>query len=113
MSLAIVYRNDDKRAENYPEKSSYFLGYTFRPRGSSDRYGKPFINFTLAASNAPKKEMRQKIHNWRMHLTPNKSLEDLSIMFSSAIKGRINYFQHFYKSETFQVPNGINQSLTE
>ena len=107
----IAYCKDDNRAENYPETSFDFLGYTFRPRGSRTRYGKLFINFTPAVSNASKKEMRQKIHDWRMHLRPDKSLEDLSTMFNPLIRGWYNYFKNFYKSETYSVLNYMNMAL--
>ena len=42
----IVYCKDDDRRGNYPEIKFDFLGYTFRPRRSKNRYGKHFINFT-------------------------------------------------------------------
>ncbi|MDD4169499.1 MAG: group II intron maturase-specific domain-containing protein [Desulfotomaculaceae bacterium] len=47
----IVYCKDDDRRQNYPETKFDFLGYTFRPRRSKNRYGKFFINFTPAVSN--------------------------------------------------------------
>jgi RNA-directed DNA polymerase len=41
----IVYCEDDDCRGDYPEIKFYFLGYTFRPRRSKNRYGKFFINF--------------------------------------------------------------------
>ena len=47
----IVYCKDDDRRADYRETKFDFLGYTFRPRRSKNRYGKFFINFTPGVSN--------------------------------------------------------------
>jgi RNA-directed DNA polymerase len=107
----IIYCKDDDRRDNYPETSFDFLGYTFRPRRSKNKYGKFFINFTPAVSNKAKKAMRQTVHNWRMHLKPDKTLEDLSCMFNPIIRGWINYYGRFYKSELYSVLVYINQAM--
>ncbi|MEA4884113.1 MAG: group II intron reverse transcriptase/maturase [Clostridia bacterium] len=107
----IVYCKDDDRRGDYPETKFDFLGYTFRPRRSKNRYGKLFINFTPAVSNKAKKAMRQAIHSWRMHLKPDKTLEDLARMFNPIIRGWINYYGRFYKSELYSVLNYLNRAL--
>ncbi|KKM10442.1 DNA polymerase [Clostridiales bacterium PH28_bin88] len=107
----IVYCKDDDRREDYPETSFDFLGYTFRPRRSKNKYGKYFINFTPAVSNKAKKAMRQTVHDWRMHLKPDKTLEDLSRMFNPVIRGWVNYYGRFYKSELYSVLVYINRAL--
>jgi RNA-directed DNA polymerase len=68
-----------------------FLGYTFRPRRSKNRWGKHFINFTPAISNKSKKSIRQKVRDWRLQLKAEKDHTDLSNMFNSKIIGWINY----------------------
>jgi RNA-directed DNA polymerase len=97
----IVYCKDDDRNGDYPVIKFDFLGYTFRPRRSKNKFGKHFINFTPAVSNIAQKAMRQKIHDWRMHLKPDKDLEDLSMMFDPVIQGWMNYYGHFYRSAMF------------
>ncbi|MHB8359212.1 MAG: group II intron reverse transcriptase/maturase [Thermoplasmataceae archaeon] len=109
----IVYCKDDDRRETYPETSFDFLGYTFRPRRSKNRYGKFFVNFSPAVSSASKREMRRKIHDWRMHLKPDKSLEDLSRMFNPAVRGWVTYFRNFYKSEMYLVLRDMNHALVQ
>ena len=47
--------------KNYENISFDFLGYTFRPRLSKNRWGKHFVNFTPAISNKSKKSIRQKV----------------------------------------------------
>ncbi len=107
----IIYCKDDDRRSDYPETSFDFLGYTFRPRRSKNRHGKFFINFTPAVSNKAKKAMRKTIRGWRMHLKPDKSIEDLSRMFNPVIRGWINYYGRFYKSELYSVLKHMDQAL--
>ena len=107
----IVYCKGDDRRGDYPETKFDFLGYTFRPRRSKNRYGKLFINFTPAVSNKARKAMRQTIHNWRMHLKPDKALEDLARMFNPVIRGWINYYGRFYKSELYSVLKHMDRAL--
>lgn len=107
----IVYCKDDDRRGNYSDTSFDFLGYTFRPRRSKSKYGKHFINFTPAVSHKAKAAMQQEIHDWRMHLKPDKSIEDLSYMFNPVIRGWINYYGRFYKSEMYSVLKHMNRAL--
>ena len=60
----IIYCKDDDRKGEYPDTKFDFLGYTFRPRRSKNRYNKYFINFTPAVSNKAGKAMRQTIRSW-------------------------------------------------
>lgn len=94
----IVYCKDSNRREEHSTTSFDFLGYTFRPRRAKNRWGKYYINFLPGVSNKSAKAMRQKIHDWRMHLKPDLTLEDLSHMFNPVLRGWINYYGHFYKS---------------
>lgn len=41
----IVNCKDDDRKGNYPNISFDFLGYTFKPRGAKNKYGKYFTSF--------------------------------------------------------------------
>ena len=107
----IVYCKDDDRRGKDPETTFDFLGYTFRPRRSKNRYGKFFINFTPAVSNKAKKAMCQRIHDWRIHLKPGLTLEDLARRLNPVIRGWINYYGRFYKSEMYSVLVHLNRAL--
>ena len=107
----IVYCKDDNRQGTYTETTFDFLGYTFRARRSKNKYGGFFINFTPAVSNKAKKAMQQTIHDWRMHLKPDKTLEDLAHMVNPILRGWINYYGRFYKSEMFSVLKHVNRAL--
>ena len=60
----IVFCEDDNRHEEYAHIAFDFLGYTFRPRTSKNRWGKLFISFTPAISNKAAKAIRQKSRDW-------------------------------------------------
>jgi RNA-directed DNA polymerase len=107
----IVYCKDADRKEN-PENIAFdFLGYTFRPRLSKNRWGNHFVNFTPAISNKSKKSIRQKVRDWKLQLKAEKDLTDLSNMFNSKIIGWINYYGKFYKSEMYSTLRHINRAL--
>lgn len=108
----IVYCKDGDRRGGYENTAFDFLGYTFRPRRSKNRYGKQFINCTPAVSNKAKKAMKQTIRGWRMHLKNDKSLEDLSRMFNPVIRRWMQYYGHFYKSELYSVLKHMNKAVT-
>ncbi|WP_376769470.1 group II intron maturase-specific domain-containing protein [Paenibacillus plantarum] len=107
----IVYCKDDDRKEEHSEIKFDFLGYTFRPRRSKNRFGKLFINFTPAVSNKACKAMRQTIRGWRMHLKPDVAIDDLSRMFNASIRGWINYYGQFCKSQLYPVLRHMNEAL--
>ncbi len=108
----IVYCKDDDRRKEYPNEKFDFLGYTFRARRSKNRWGKHFINFTPAVSNKAKKKMTSTMRSWGMHLRSDKTLGDLSRMFNPIIRGWMNYYARFYKSELYSVAKIANRTLS-
>jgi group II intron reverse transcriptase/maturase len=107
----IVYCQDDDRREDYPHIAFDFLGYTFRPRRSKNRWGKFFINFSPAISNKAAKGIRQRTRRWRWPLRSDKSLEDLSRMFNPIIQGWINYYGRYYKSALYPTLRELDRRL--
>lgn len=107
----VIYCKDEDRRRDYPHTSFDFLGFTFRPRRSKNRWGKYFISFSPAVSNEAAKEMRQEARRWKLHLRSDKSLEDLSRMFSPVVRGWINYYGSFYKSALYPTLRHLNKIL--
>lgn len=107
----IVYCKDDDRKGKYDTTSFDFLGYTFRARGSKNKYGKYFTNFLPAISDKAKKAIRKEVKSWKLQLKVDKKLEDIGGMFNKKIQGWINYYTHFYKSEMYGVLRYINGCL--
>jgi len=98
---SIVYCKDDNRRGSYPNEKFDFLGYTFRPRRSKNRDGGFFVGFIPAASNAAQKAMRQTMRSWRLHRRSGQTLDDFARMFNPVLRGWINYYGRFYKSELY------------
>ena len=96
---------------SHEHTSFTFLGYTFRPRLSKNRFGKHFLNFSPAVSNEAKTAMRREMRRWRLHLRPDKTLTDLALMFNSKLQGWINYSGRFYKSMLYPVFRHFNDLL--
>ena len=107
----IVYCKDDDRKGKHVHEKFNFLGYTFRPRRSKNRWGKFFISFTPAISNEAKTKMRQEMRRWRIHLRSDKAIDDLARMWNPVLRGWIQYFGHFYKSAMYPVFRHFNGIL--
>jgi RNA-directed DNA polymerase len=108
----IVYCKDDDRRGSYPNEKFDFLGYTFRPRRSKNRWGKCFINFSPAVSRQAATKMRRAMRRWRLHLRSDKALDDLAHMWNPVLRGWINYYGRFYKSALYPVFRHLNRTLT-
>jgi len=107
----IVYCKDSNRRGNYPNKKFDFLGYSFRPRLSKDRWNRYFVNFSPAVSNKAAKSIRETIRSWRIHKRSDKSIYDLSRIFNPVIRGWINYYGKYYKSALYSIFNQLNRAL--
>ena len=107
----IVYCCDDDRREDYPIISFDFLGYTFRPRKSKNRWGKYFINFTPAISNQAAQAIRRTSRQWNWPLRSDKQLEDLARMFNPVIRGWLNYYGRYYKSALYPTLKCLERRL--
>ena len=78
----VVYCKDDDRRGNSKNESFDFLGYSFRARRSKNRFGKFFVNFSPAVSNAATKAIREEIRRWQLRcrsLLQVSTLSDISL----------------------------------
>ncbi len=78
----IVYCQDINRKAEYPTTQFTFLGYTFRPRKSIDKYGRIYVNFSPAVSREDAVRHATDSRGWHLQLKCEKSLSDLSNMFN-------------------------------
>jgi len=97
----IVYCKDDDRRGNYPNEKFDFLGYSFRPRRSKNRWGKFFVNFSPGASTAATKAIRECIRDWQLGCRVDRWIDDLARMFNPVIRGWLNYYGRYYKSALY------------
>ena len=107
----IVYCKDEDRRRTYPNEKFDFLGYTFRPRRSKNRFEKYFINFSPAVSDKAVKAIRAEIRSWKLHLRSDKSIEDLSRMFNPKIRGWLQYYGRYYRSALYPAMRQLDRSL--
>jgi RNA-directed DNA polymerase len=107
----IVYCRDSNRPREYPQIAFDFLGFTFRPRTAVNRRGEFFVSFSPAVSRKAAKEIVATVRQWNIHEMSDKSLEDLSRMFGSVIRGWVNYYGRFYKSGLYPVFSSLNRRL--
>jgi RNA-directed DNA polymerase len=108
----IVYCKDGRRRKDYPRISFTFLGYEFRPRRSAKgRDGKKCTGFLPAISASAKKRIRQAIREWNLPRQTSVSLNELAKRYNHQIRGWMNYYSHFYKSELYRLYEHIDQKL--
>jgi len=109
----IVHCKNSNRKEIYKNISFDFLGYTFKPRPCKNKQGQIFVGFLPAISDKAKKTIRKEIRSWKLQLKSDKSINDLSLMFNNKIRGWVNYYSHYYKSEVYSILEYANQCLTK
>jgi RNA-directed DNA polymerase len=107
----IVYCQDADRRGSYEHERFDFLGYTFRPRLSKNRFGKHFVNFTPAVSDNAKKRIGREIRTWRINNRSDKNISDLARMYNPHVQGWIQYYGRFYKSMLYPVFRRFNEHL--
>lgn len=107
----IAYCQDVNRQAAYPTIQFTFLGYTFRPRRSADKYGRLYVNFSPGVSRDALRAMRQEIRGWHLQLKCDKSLGDLSNMFNPILRGWANYYGRFYASALKPLWRHVNEYL--
>lgn len=107
----IVYCKDINRKMDYSCVQFTFLGYTFRPRKSVDKYGRVYVNFAPAVSRSALKAMRQTIRGWHLQLKCDKSLSDLSSMFNPILRGWYQYYGKFHSSAMYALWKHLNGYL--
>jgi RNA-directed DNA polymerase len=107
----IVYCKDSNRTGSHEHEQFTFLGYKFRPRLARSKVGVKFVSFLPAVSDDAAKEMRRTIKRWRLHLWSGEALADLAQEINSTVRGWINYYSRFYRTELIQTLKLINGYL--
>ena len=107
----IAYCQDVNRQGSYPTTQFTFLGYTFRPRKATDKYGRVYVNFSPAVSREALTAMRQEVRGWHLQLKCDKSLSDLSNMYNPILRGWWNYYGRFYASALQPLWRSVNDYL--
>jgi RNA-directed DNA polymerase len=108
----IVYCGDSNRRREFPCISFTFLGYTFRPRESkSGKTGTIFTSFQPAISPVALKSKSQELRRWRIHSRTSMDLRKLSEWLNPIVRGWMNYYGEFNRSEMYPLLERINTYL--
>lgn len=107
----IAFCKNANRPGSYEHEQFDFLGYTFRPRLTKSRDGVCFIGFNPAISKKATKEIRRRIREWHINRDSHRSLEELAEFINPIMRGWINYYGRFYRSEMFPVFQCLNEHL--
>ena len=107
----IVYCKQDGRSGTYPEVSFDFLGYTFRPRKTKSRGGRIFTGFNPAVSRKAANAIRETIRSWELARLSPLSMESIAGRINATVRGWIDYYGAFFKSELKRVFRSIDEHL--
>jgi len=105
----LVYCKDRKRRRDYACTTFTFLGYTFRARKAPTIDQKSmFSAFLPAISGDVLKDKGRMIRRWRIHLRTTSDLGELARWMNPVIRGWMNYYGKFYRTEMFALLRRIN-----
>jgi RNA-directed DNA polymerase len=107
----IVYCKDANRPGSFEHTSFDFLGYTFRGRLAKGPRGY-FTGFSPAISSKAKKAKGQQIRAWHLNRRSGTDLSGLAEAINPQVRGWINYYGAFYRSELRFLAWRINEHLT-
>jgi RNA-directed DNA polymerase len=107
----IVYCKDSNRTGSHEHEQFTFLGYTFRPRLARSKAGEKFVSFIPAISGDAAKAIRRRVKRWRLHLWSGQDLADLAQEINPTVRGWINYYGRFYRTELILTLKRINDYL--
>jgi len=106
----IIYVGSGKDPENKPPRKFTFLGYEFKPRG----YVKDKIwhmTFTPSIGAKALKAIQIKMDEWSLHSRTFSKLSDISQEKSAIIRGWIEYYGHYRRSELYKLAIRMNWKL--
>jgi len=106
----VVYCKDGQRRGDAEHTSFDFLGYTFRARRANGRHGL-FVSFLPAMSQSARKAVGQKMRAWHLNRRTRTSLSDLARDINAQVRGWINFYGAFYRSELYSLAKRINEHL--
>ena len=103
----IVYCKDAIRRGSFEHTSFDYLGYTFRARVVRGPRGY-FVSFNPAMSNAAMKAKNKQIRDWHLRRRSGTDLSGLAEDINPQVRGWINYYGRFYRSELYALADHID-----
>jgi len=109
----IVYCKDGKRKRSYPITKFTFLGYDFRQRSTFKMETKEvFQSFNPAVSKTAEKSMRAHIRTLGIRHKTRHSLKEIADILNPILRGWIEYYGCYNRSELGSVMVYVNKTLT-
>lgn len=87
------------------------LGYTFRPRPAVSKTGERFVRFSPAMSREAQRAMGVTIRAGRINRRSDRTLEEFAAIVNPIVRGWLNYYGRFFRSELGPVLRRINVYL--
>jgi hypothetical protein len=110
MPSATRHCKDANRPGSFEHTSFDFLGYTFRGRLARGPRGY-FTGFSPAISAKAKKAKGRQIRAWHLNRRSGTDLSSLAEAINPQVRGWINYYGAFYRSELRFLAWRINEHL--
>ena len=107
----IVYCKDDNRRGSFEHTSFTFLGYAFRRRTVRTRRGVLFTGFAPAISPVALTVISHEVRSWRLHQRTRLDLGELAERINPIVRGWMNYYGRFYRSQLYPLLKRINAYL--
>jgi len=107
----IVYCRDQRRRAEFERTSFTFLGYTFRPRPARARNGDVFTGFGPAISKEAYTRISRAARDWRIDRRIGLTLNDLARWINLIVRGWMQYYGAFNRSELCPFLRRINAYL--
>ncbi len=106
----VVYCKDTNRRDNAEHTSFDYLGYTFRGRPARGQHGF-FVSFSPAMSTKARKAKGLQIRAWHLSRRSGTDLSGLAEDINPQVRGWINYYGRFYRSELYFLARRIDEHL--
>jgi group II intron reverse transcriptase/maturase len=108
----IVYCSDQRRRLKYSKIKFDFLGYSFQPRVTSSRKTKGlFVSFDCAISIKSKKRIADRLGELKVERLRFKSVVGIAQYLNPMIRGWINYYGKFRRSNMHPVFRLLHQRI--
>lgn len=110
----VVYCKDSNRRGDHAEVSFDFLGYTFKPRiAQNGRRKEWFTSWLPAVGKQAMKAMNEKMKQWSVLRSSGCTLRQLAETINPVLRGWINYYGHFYKTELVRFMRLVNVKIVQ
>jgi len=108
----IVKCKDSNRRGNFKHTSFDYLGFTYRPREAKNtKTGQVFTAFLPAISKKSAMRIKTEIRSWNLNRQLQKSIKTIAENMAPKVRGWINYYSKFGKTEIGKVMKYLNYKL--